>query len=76
VSADSSGTWQKAVLDQGADLEWVAWKASLELTQAGPVEIVARAKDDKGRVQPPERDQARLDGYTNNWYHRVSCVVI
>jgi sulfite oxidase len=76
VSADEGSTWQSAVLGSGADLEWVAWKASLELTQAGPVELVARAKDSQGQVQPAERDPAQLDGYTNNWYHRVRCVVV
>ncbi len=76
VSSNGSVPWQSAMLDPGADLEWVVWKARLELTQPGPVEFVARAKDSKGQVQPAERDQARLDGYTNNWYHRVSCVVV
>jgi DMSO/TMAO reductase YedYZ molybdopterin-dependent catalytic subunit len=76
VSPDGGGTWQSAVLDHSADLEWVAWKASLDFTQAGPVELVARARDSKGQMQPAERDQSRLDGYTNNWYHRVSCVVV
>jgi len=46
------------------------------LTQRGAVELVARAKDTKGMTQPPERDSTRLDGYTNNWYHRVRCVVV
>jgi DMSO/TMAO reductase YedYZ molybdopterin-dependent catalytic subunit len=76
VSADAGSTWQPAALDSGADLEWVVWKASLELTQPGAVEIVARAKDAQGQVQPAARDSARLDGYTNNWYHRVRCVVV
>jgi sulfane dehydrogenase subunit SoxC len=76
VSADAGNTWQAAALDSGADLEWVAWKASWELTQPGPAEFVARAKDSRGQVQPTDRDPARLDGYTNNWYHRVRCVVV
>jgi DMSO/TMAO reductase YedYZ molybdopterin-dependent catalytic subunit len=76
VSADAGSTWQAAMLESGADLEWVAWKASWELTQPGPAEFVARAKDSQGQVQPADRDPARLDGYTNNWYHRVRCVVV
>jgi DMSO/TMAO reductase YedYZ molybdopterin-dependent catalytic subunit len=76
VSADGGGTWQTAALDPGTDLEWVIWKASWELIQPGAVEFVARAKDAQGQVQPAERDPQRLDGYTNNWYHRVHCVVV
>ncbi len=76
VSTDGGSTWRAATLDSGTDLEWVVWKASLELTQPGAVELVARAKDAQGHVQPVERDPARLDGYTNNWYHRVRCVVV
>ena len=76
VSPDGGSTWRIASLDSGADLEWVIWKASLELTQPGAVELVARAKDAQGHVQPAERDPARLDAYANNWYHRVRCVVV
>jgi len=76
VSADAGGTWRTATLDLGTDLEWVVWKASLELTHRGAVELVARAKDAQGQVQPTERDPGRLDGYANNWYHRVRCVAI
>jgi DMSO/TMAO reductase YedYZ molybdopterin-dependent catalytic subunit len=76
VSADSGVKWGPATLDPGADFEWTVWKASLELTRLGAVEIVARAKDAKGMMQPPERDSTRLDGYANNWYHRVRCVVV
>jgi len=76
VSADAGSTWQAATLDPGTDLEWVVWKASFELTQPGAVEFAARARDAQGQVQPADRDSARLDGYTNNWYHRVRCVVV
>jgi len=76
VSADAGADWRLATLDSATDFEWTIWKASLELTQRGVVEVVARAKDAKGMIQPPERDSTRLDGYTNNWYHRVRCVVV
>jgi len=76
VSADAGRDWQTASLDSGTGLEWLVWKATLELAKPGAVEFVARAKDAQGQVQPAERDSARLDGYTNNWYHRVRCVVV
>jgi DMSO/TMAO reductase YedYZ molybdopterin-dependent catalytic subunit len=76
VSADAGNTWRAATLGVDTDLEWVAWKASLELTRPGAMEFVVRARDAQGQMQPAERDPARLDAYTNNWYHRVRCVVV
>jgi DMSO/TMAO reductase YedYZ molybdopterin-dependent catalytic subunit len=76
VSPDAGSSWRPATFDLGKDFEWAVWKVSLELTQPGAVEIVARARDTNGLKQPPARDAMRLDSYTNNWYHRVRCVVI
>jgi DMSO/TMAO reductase YedYZ molybdopterin-dependent catalytic subunit len=76
VSADAGRTWQPASLDAAGALEWIIWKTSVELTEAGTVEFVSRAKDTEGQVQPAERDASRLDGYTNSWYHRVRCTVV
>lgn len=76
VSPDGGGRWRPARFEPGKDFEWAAWKAFLELNQRGPVEIIARAKDTKGMIQPPGRDRTRLDGYANNWYHRIRCVVV
>jgi len=76
LSADAGRAWQPASLDSAGALEWVVWKTSVELTEAGSVEFVSRAKDTTGQVQPVERDTSRLDGYANNWYHRVRCTVV
>ena len=76
VGTNSGGNWVAATLDEGKEWEWVPWSASLELTQLGAVEIVARAKDAKDNEQPADRDSSRMDGYANNWYHRVRCVVV
>jgi DMSO/TMAO reductase YedYZ molybdopterin-dependent catalytic subunit len=76
VSADAGHTWQSASLIPAGALEWVVWKTSVELTEAGAVELVSRAKDTTGQAQPVERDTSRLDGYANNWYHRVRCTVV
>jgi sulfane dehydrogenase subunit SoxC len=76
VSPDTGNTWRAATLGLGSDFEWVIWKAFAELTQPGAVEFVVRARDAQGQVQPAERDPTRLDGYSNNWYHRVRCVVV
>lgn len=76
VSPDGGRTWQAAELQPGRDFEWCLWKATLEFAQPGAVEFVARARDSEGSQQPPKRDPSRLDGYANNWYHRVRCVVV
>ncbi|MGA2074257.1 MAG: molybdopterin-dependent oxidoreductase, partial [Terriglobia bacterium] len=76
VSADAGRAWQSASLISAGALEWVIWKTSVELTEAGIVEFVSRAKDTTGQAQPVERDTSRLDGYANNWYHRVRCTVV
>jgi len=76
VSVDGGRTWQPARLDSAGALEWVNWKASVQLADVGEAEFVSRAKDTEGQVQPAERDPSRLDGYTNNWYHRVRCTVV
>jgi DMSO/TMAO reductase YedYZ molybdopterin-dependent catalytic subunit len=76
VSADGGSRWQKTELIPGRDFEWWFWNASVDLSQRGAVEFVARANDSAGSQQPVERDPSRVDGYANNWCHRVRCVVV
>jgi DMSO/TMAO reductase YedYZ molybdopterin-dependent catalytic subunit len=76
VSADGGHTWHGAELQPGRDFEWWLWNTTLEFAQPRAVELVARARDAEGSQQPAERDPSRLDGYANNWYHRVRCVVV
>lgn len=76
ASADGGATWKRATLGSGTGLGWILWICPLELPQPGAVELVARATDAQGNSQPAQRDASRLDGYTQNWYHRVRCVVV
>jgi hypothetical protein len=76
VSVDGGSTWQAAALDPGAEFEWTLWNLSAKLTQPGALELVARAKDASGSVQPSQRDPDRLDGYVDNCYHRVRCALV
>lgn len=75
VSVNGGADWHRAILDAGGRYEFVLWQASLELSRPGVVELVCRATDDQGQTQPEQRDPGRLDGYVNNWYHRVQVVV-
>ena len=76
VSADGGSTWHSGELVTGRDFEWWPWKASLDFAERGAVELIARASDSAGSQQPMERDPSRVDGYANNWCHRVRCVVV
>jgi len=75
-SKDGGISWRPAELRAGARYEWFFWGSELELSARGVVELVCRARDEKGTVQPAQRDSNRLDGYINNWYHRVRWVVV
>jgi DMSO/TMAO reductase YedYZ molybdopterin-dependent catalytic subunit len=76
VSIDQGTHWQEAELSRGGRYEWVLWRATMELNAPGAAEIVCRAADTRGRVQPEQRDPERLDGYGQNWYHRVRVLVV
>jgi DMSO/TMAO reductase YedYZ molybdopterin-dependent catalytic subunit len=76
VSADGGTDWRDATLTSRSRYEWVWWQASIELRQPGVAQLVCRATDAQGHAQPGERDPGRLDGYGQNWCHRVQIVVV
>jgi len=76
VSGDAGATWRTTSLDRASRYEWTLWRSPWEFTQRGPAEFVCKATDETGATQPQQRDPKRLDGYTNNWLHRVRCVVV
>lgn len=76
VSADGGTRWSATALEPGTLFEWTLWQASLELSRPGIVELACRATDERGNMQPAERDPKRVDDYASNWYHRVRCVVV
>jgi DMSO/TMAO reductase YedYZ molybdopterin-dependent catalytic subunit len=75
VSLDGGKQWRKADLSPAKnEYSWVLW--SLDFTAApGNYEVVARATDSAGQVQPLERDPSVLTGYVNNWCDRKSFTV-
>ena len=75
VSDDGGQHWRDAILSAAGRYEWVLWRATVQLPQAGVVDLVCRATDAQGQIQPKQRDSSRLDGYVNNWYHHVQVVV-
>ena len=76
-SSDGGTIWHDADLSPGKSHdEWVLWRGPLELSHLGPAELVCRTTDTRGHTQPERRDTERLDGYGQNWYHRVQVVVV
>jgi DMSO/TMAO reductase YedYZ molybdopterin-dependent catalytic subunit len=77
LSSDAGANWTDASLEaHGSSYDWTLWRASVNLQQVGPVELVCRAVDAADNAQPAERDPQRLDSYAYNVYNRVSCVVV
>lgn len=75
VSRDGGESWHPASVEPGTGYGWATWQLDLEV-QRGAAEFLCRATDEKANKQVPMRDSARLDGYVNNWYHRIRCVIV
>ncbi len=72
VSVDGGETWGEADLirrETGGRWAPIRWAYTGE-PEPGPVEIVARATDDSGAVQPL-KSRWNANGYANNVVHRV-----
>ena len=76
ISADGGAHWRNAKRPPSRGYEWISWQATIELNKRGIVELICRASDAQGHTQPDQRDPTRLDGYGQNWYHRVQVVVV
>ena len=77
VSADGGSSWRMATLDSpGENYDWTLWRISFPLEQPGVVNLVSKATDDSGGVQPETRDPRRADLYGYNVWHRIRCVVL
>ena len=80
VSTDGGGTWHAARLlpiEGGGPrpYAWVHWEYEWSIPGAGKYELMVRATDDKGRVQPAERTADRVDMHELNYYEKVRCLV-
>ncbi|MCI0567324.1 MAG: sulfite oxidase [Acidobacteria bacterium] len=75
VSLDGGRQWRKADLSPAKnEYSWVLWSQDFT-APPGSYEVVARATDSAGQVQPLERDPSILTGYVNNWCDRKSLTV-
>lgn len=75
VSSDGGATWIAAdLVGKNERWRWNLWQARVEL-DAGPHELVVRAKDFDGNTQPERGDALwNFKGYMWNAWHRVRVV--
>jgi sulfane dehydrogenase subunit SoxC len=74
VSTDGGTSWQDATLgEQPTPTEWVPWRVTWE-AEPGAHELVVRATDDAGNVQPLEQSWNH-HGFQNNAVQRVPVTV-
>ena len=73
LSADGGRTWAPARLTRkGQPWTWSFWEGAVTLTP-GPHQLVVRATDTSGAVQPAAvEDTWNVKGYGNNAWHRVA----
>src|SRR4029077_10421269 len=73
LSIDGGASWHAAPLGPLPDtFAWRRFTATLAPPPAGAIEIIARASDTAGRVQPLASVAWNPKGYCNNTVHRVS----
>jgi DMSO/TMAO reductase YedYZ molybdopterin-dependent catalytic subunit len=71
LSFDSGHAWKPATLaKQRAPYAWRLWSFEWTPDRSGQYEIMARARDERGRLQPLERDPRIVTPYANNWVDR------
>jgi len=74
VSTDGGTSWREATLgEQPTSTEWVPWTVDWE-AEPGEHELIARATDDAGNVQPLQQSWNH-HGLENNAVQRVPVVV-
>lgn len=77
ISTDGGSSWQAASLrDTPQSYAWVRWELEWKIAASGDYELLVRAGDSEGRLQPAERDSARLDEYEQNTNQKVHVKVV
>jgi sulfite oxidase len=77
VSIDFGAQWTPCDLAKPVNrLSWQHWECELDFQQTGYYEIWARARDERGQVQPMVSANWNPKGYLNNACHRIALQVI
>lgn len=73
LSCDGGASWREAELEAGeGPFAWRRFRVSFAIVQAGPVMIIAQARDEAGNAQPLHDMQWNPRGYCNNQAQRVN----
>ncbi|AMJ60783.1 sulfite oxidase [Bosea sp. PAMC 26642] len=73
VSGDAGENWVEAALEDGeGPFAWRRFEAHVPIAQAGPLSVIAQARDVDGHVQPLDVAPWNPRGYCNNQAQRVS----
>lgn len=76
VSVDFGASWQRAGLQDPVNpYAWQHWRTAVRFDEPGYYEIWARARDDRGMMQPPLPPGWNPKGYLNNMMHRIAVFV-
>jgi hypothetical protein len=76
VSTNAGVSWSPAdLLDKPVPYAWQRWQHLWKEPANGSHTVVCRAFDDRGGKQPERPDDAVINRYGNNWYHRVEVTV-
>jgi DMSO/TMAO reductase YedYZ molybdopterin-dependent catalytic subunit len=77
VSVDAGKSWDPARLESEAQpYAWTYWAYGWKAPGAGMHELVVRAGDEAGRVQPAERARDRADNYEQDSWQSIRVTVI
>jgi len=75
VSSDGGRSWANAALgDQISPYAWREWTCKWDATRTGDYELMVRATDGAGNVQPTEQNWNR-EGVQNNAVQRIRVAV-
>lgn len=73
VSCDGGVSWREAALEESeGPFAWRRFTAAFAIERAGPLQVIAQARDVEGHVQPLDTATWNPRGYCNNQAQRVS----
>lgn len=76
VSVDNEQTWNAARLAiPVSPYAWTHWVHEWEIPGPGEYHLSVRATDQRGNLQPAQRDSARLDAYEMDTWQRITVTV-
>lgn len=76
VSTDGGASWRAAQLGERKPYCWALWQSEWRIPAAGEHRLAVRATDEKGAVQPAQRDSRRADAYEQNHIQHITVTAL